>query len=514
MAVRVSQQMMFTNFLNNMNFSLSSLMDLNEQASSQKKVNRPSDAPVAASQILQYRTQLRSLEQYDRNADIAQGWLRQADSTLTQVSTVLTRVRELAEQAATGTLSKTNRTQVGFEVRQLFNQLITLANTEYEGQHIFAGHKTSQAAFVESLAVTTNDPGTSQIFDIQGASDKTIVVQFLASGAVGADNLSFRYSRDGGDTWTQGMLASNSNILDLGGVRVTMQTGSVVRQVDTTRMDQSVTADGTVNGTWLWVRPTAEYKGDFEDPNNIRVDRFGTSTFEGTAQGFFKQDVMVKVDSVSSGAVISYSYSLDRGLTWSSGNTTPLTAASNATLPIPGGFLQLSNAGAGTLTAGTQFMVRPQRAQIFYEISPGERIAVNNIGKDVFGGVYKETPCATSCTAAFDGDARNMFEVVGKLVGYIETNNQSGIQECLADLAKASEQVLTAAANVGGRENRLETAKSMIANLTLNKSERLSNIEDADVAELMTRLAMQQIVYESVLKSSSTIMRMSLMNYI
>ncbi len=159
-------------------------------------------------------------------------------------------------------------------------------------------------------------------------------------------------------------------------------------------------------------------------------------------------------------------------------------------------------------------MVRPRRAKIYFEISAGETIAVNNIGKDVFGGIYKQSPCASNVTPAFGGVAKNLFESLGKLIGYVETNNQSGIQRGLADISVAHEHVMTVAASVGGRENRLEITSNMLTSLIYNKSERLSQIEDVDVADLMTQLSQQQLVYQSVLKSSSMIMQMSLLNYI
>jgi flagellar hook-associated protein 3 FlgL len=67
---------------------------------------------------------------------------------------------------------------------------------------------------------------------------------------------------------------------------------------------------------------------------------------------------------------------------------------------------------------------------------------------------------------------------------------------------------------VGGRENRLTVAEGLVENLKLNEKERMSSIEDADVAELMTQIAQGQIVYESVLRSTSLIMNMNLMKFI
>ena len=53
-----------------------------------------------------------------------------------------------------------------------------------------------------------------------------------------------------------------------------------------------------------------------------------------------------------------------------------------------------------------------------------------------------------------------------------------------------------------------------MSNLTLNENERISSEEDIDIGELMTKLSMQQTVYQAVLKSSSMIMQMNLMSYI
>lgn len=510
--MRVSQKTLYSHHLNNMNTSLASLMELNIKAASQKDINRPSDNPAGTAQVMSYRHQLTQLEQYRENVDTARGWLGLQDNTLMQVNTVLTRVKELAEQAASGTYDKSNREQIGFEVREQFEQLIQLANTEFEGKHIFSGHKTEKAAFTYGLAVTSNDPLLSNAaFSISGASESTTLVQFLSSGAVGVNTLDYRYSIDGGDTWATDTLTPPDRQLNLGGVRVDMASGASVTAVDTTVQDTSEN-----NGTWLWVRPTAVYQGD--DKDVIEVDSFGgTGVVRGNAQGFFQQDIMVRIDNTSAVTLdqqIEYSYSLDKGITWVTGNTVSNAATpGSASLLIPGGYLDLLSNGGNTLAAGQQFIVRPRRADISFEISPGERITVNGVGKDIFGGVYRE-PYASNASTPYGGDQRNMFEVVGRLVGYIETNNQSGVQEALEELRGASEHVMTQAARVGGRENRLETADNILSSLEINKKERKSAIEDADVSELMTQIAQQQIIYEAVLKTSSQVMRMSLINYI
>lgn len=507
MSYRVTQRAMYSTMVDNMNGSLAKLMELNQQSSSQKRINSPSDDPAGAAQVVRFNMSISSLTQYQTNVDTATGWLAQADSTLSSVSTVLTQIRTLAEQAATGTMSATNRQEVATEVRGYFEQLIGLANTEYDGQQLFGGQKTSSSAFVAALAVTPNSSDASSSYSVTGSSSTSIVVQFLSSGAVGgAQDLSYRYSKDGGETWTTGTLAAGETTLDLNGVKVEMQAGGTVHAVNT-----ASTSGNASNGTWLWVRPTALYQGD--DNDSFSVTRFGQQTIAGTASGDISQNVYVRIDSNSTlSGTISYSYSTDKGQTWVTGNT----ATGNGTtadLNVPGGYLTLTTSNAGAaLSSGDQFVIKPSDADIKMEISEGQYITVNNVGKDVFGGVYNASCIASSASMALTSDT-NMFEVIGKLVGYLETNNMDGVQKMLAALDTVQEQVLSVAADVGGRENRLSAQTTILESLSYYQTEQLSAVEDVDITELLTKLASQQIAYQSVLKSTSTIMGMSLMDY-
>jgi len=516
--------MLFNTYISNMNTSLTNLVETNIQAQTQKKVNRPSDDPVGMARILDHRETLATVKQYRDNIDTAKGWLSLSDTTLTQVSTILTRAKELAEQGASGTLTDDNREQISYEARQLFQQLVSLANTEYEGKSIYAGHKVEDNAFAERLWMTTNDPNvSSQDFTITGSAEKTIVVQFLDNGVIGTDpNIRYRYSKDGGDTFVDGVLTGTSNTLDFGGVTMTLENGTPVKE----------TAAGNTNdtdGTWMWIRPTAVYKGDDEDA----IDVVGMNTDLGggrtKAEGSFSKDVVVRIDNTTDlASQIDYSYSLDGGVTWTDGNVkTADGVASNAVLTIPGGTLTIfSNTGGGgtnALGSGAQFVVHPDTAAMNVQIQENEYVRINDVGKDIFGGVYQQ-PGATEASVVFSGDSmlvgsnntatQNMFETMGNLVAFLETNNQTGVQQCLESLNLSQKHILTKAADVGGRENRLAVADQVLSSLELNEKDRISHIEDVDVGELMTKLSQQQIVYEAVLKSSSMIMKMKLLDYI
>lgn len=519
--MRVSQQMLFNTYVSNMNRSLTDLVDSNIKAQTQKKVNRPSDNPVGMARILDHRETLATVKQYRDNIDTAKGWLSLSDSTLLQTSTIVTRAKELAEQAASGSLSADNREQISYEARQLFQQLVSLANTEYEGKSIYAGHKIDQNAFEQKLWMTTNDSNvSSSSFSIEGNADRTIVVQFLDDGNIGGGlDIDYRFSKDGGKTFTTETLAAGDLTLDLDGVTMTLESGTQVAA-------NSDTDTNDATGTWMWVRPTAQYMGDDEDA--VNVTGLNTSLGGGLtkAEGEFNGDVTVRIDAATTlDADISYSFSTDGGVSWTSGNVKSADGvSSNAVLSIPGGTLTIhSNAGVNVLASGAQFLVRPDSASINLQIQENEYVRINDVGKDIFGGVY-EAPGASGASPAFNANSmltgsnasptENLFETMGNLVAFLETNNQSGVQEALASLQLSQQHLLTRVADVGGRENRLSVADNVLSSLELNEQERISHIEDVDIGELMTQISQQQVVYQAVLKSSSMIMKMNLLNYV
>lgn len=514
--MRVSQQMIFTNFINQFNHNARNLIDLNIQASSQKRINTPSDDPVGTARVLDYRHNLTRIGKWRDNIDTARGWLGLADETLLQVSTNLTRLKELGQQGATGTLTADNREQISFEARQIFKQFISLANTTYQGNSIFAGHNIDENAYQERLWLRSNDESiedTSWSLTPESGVDDTILIQVTSSGAAGSDVISYRYSTDGGDNFTDGTMASNATSMNVGAVSIELEAGT---EFSPTALDDT----NDTSGTWLYVYPTAEYKGDNNE--GVWVDDLGVDPSSGaslsiSAQGTFSNNVSVRIDNTSNASLdenIQYSYSLDGGATWVEGNTASNGNPSELTLSLPGGLITIASNGGNTLQAGGQFVLRPSTANIEVQISANEDVPINSVGLDIFGGVFRRPGSEDAEIAFASNTQKNLFDAVGRLVSSLETNNQQGVQKALDAIDQVQSEVMVQAADIGGRENRLEIADNVLSGLEINDTQRMSRIEDIDVGELMTNLSQAQIAYESVLKSSSNIMRMSLTKYI
>jgi flagellar hook-associated protein 3 FlgL len=162
MSSRITQGMMSTQLIRNLNQNMSRLDNLQNQLSTGRKINKPSDDPVGISYSMRYRSELSANEQYQKNADTALSWLNNTDTTLGQVGNVLQRVRELSVQAANGTNPLMALDAIKEEVIQLHTQLKDIGNTDFNGKFIFNGEMTDIPPYGLATIVDT-DHGVSQI---------------------------------------------------------------------------------------------------------------------------------------------------------------------------------------------------------------------------------------------------------------------------------------------------------------------------------------------------------------
>lgn len=155
--MRITQSMMSDRMLRNLSNSYSDLNKYSEQLSSGKKITKPSDDPVVATKGMSYRTEVRDVEQYKRNLSEAQSWIDNSDSALSNATSALQRIRELAVQASNGTYEEGQRGNIAEEVDQLKEQLATIANTQVNEKYIFNGSATNTAP------VAINEDGSATV---------------------------------------------------------------------------------------------------------------------------------------------------------------------------------------------------------------------------------------------------------------------------------------------------------------------------------------------------------------
>lgn len=178
--MRVADTQIYGTLLGNLQRSRLQIMNAQEQISSQKRVQRPSDDPMAFGEIVLDKTALSQSQQWIRNIEFGQARIDAADKAVSQAQELVTRIRELTIQGASDTTSAQGRGAIAQEVRQLHRQLIQVANTEVAGQSIFAGTETD----VRPYSITTGDTvvyaGNSETQSVAVSENQT--VQILIPG--------------------------------------------------------------------------------------------------------------------------------------------------------------------------------------------------------------------------------------------------------------------------------------------------------------------------------------------
>ncbi|WP_028273279.1 flagellar hook-associated protein FlgL [Atopococcus tabaci] len=145
--MRVTSSLMSKSYLRNLNHNTNKVLKYQEQLSSLKEVNRPSDDPITVSKIMDLNNSITQNEQYETTIDDAIDWTNVQDSALANATNSMQRVRTLVQSAANGTMNTEDRKAVKAEVEAEIGTLVDSLNTSFGGRYVFAGANTTDAPF-------------------------------------------------------------------------------------------------------------------------------------------------------------------------------------------------------------------------------------------------------------------------------------------------------------------------------------------------------------------------------
>jgi flagellar hook-associated protein 3 FlgL len=187
---RITPLMTSAQLLANIN-SLQNQMDTTqEQLSTGKTINQPSDNPYGASLAVQLNTSLSGLSDYSNSVTDGTAWTSAASSSLTNIQSMVQRVQELVIGASNGSQSASDLKATGAEVSQLTDAIKQEANTQYNGQYIFSGTSTSTAPYSTATgdvyqgntAAVTREIGPSSSLQVNAD-----ISSLLGSGSTAGD---------------------------------------------------------------------------------------------------------------------------------------------------------------------------------------------------------------------------------------------------------------------------------------------------------------------------------------
>ncbi len=146
--MRVADKMNFDQVNRNLSKNRKEMAELQNQAASQKTVNKPSDDPIASARVLGARVDLSGNSQFNKSLGYAKSFLEFTDQSLGELTENLIRAKELAiSQANDASASGQSRRVVAREIQQIYNQLVQIGNRKMGDRFIFGGFKTQQVPF-------------------------------------------------------------------------------------------------------------------------------------------------------------------------------------------------------------------------------------------------------------------------------------------------------------------------------------------------------------------------------
>ena len=146
--MRVTDKMGYNQVTSNLQKNRLDMADLQNQAASQKRINKPSDDPIAAARVVGARSEEKMNRQFLKNIDLAKGFLEASDQSLSELAENLMRAKELTIQAANdpGGGPETRRISA-LEVEQIYNQAVQIGNRKLGERYIFGGFQTTSSPF-------------------------------------------------------------------------------------------------------------------------------------------------------------------------------------------------------------------------------------------------------------------------------------------------------------------------------------------------------------------------------
>jgi len=245
-----------------------------ERLSSGMRINKGMDDPSGLSISEGMRAQLRGLSVGTRNAEQGTNLIQTAEGALNEVSAMLLRMRELAVQAASSTISDSNRLSINSEVTQLMAEIDRVANsTTYNGTSLLSGFGNT---------VSTDTTASTSL-----VSATTGLTQAILSGAQAGTYIFVDAASDSEVTIGNGTVTQTVRIgTVLDGDTVATGTTALVnfdRLGIAIALNDNYT-DGDLDGTTLLI--SAGTGGDLQvGPNASSVDRISVTLEDMRATG-------------------------------------------------------------------------------------------------------------------------------------------------------------------------------------------------------------------------------------
>jgi len=550
--MRITNNMLINNMMGFVNNNLTRMDKLQTQLATGKKISVPSDDPIIAAKALKLRTDVSEVAQYKRNSEDANSWMDITESSMGMIVDVLQRSRELAVQAANGTMTISDKEKIQKEIEQQRGELIHIANSTYAGRYVFSGYSTDTPLMNEdgtyASSVASNDTAIvkSGLIDLtQTPINSTRNFQICLDGTNYRNVIIPANNYDGVtndlDTLAADIESAVTSYPELSDIKVVNDNGRIQFSLKNTLdpngnrlklyLKEGATDDllqdikiktDAVTGITVSKSEDITYQIGISDSLNINV--LGTQLFGSGVKndmGGFMVQFDRFIDSLTFPGKVSYIKgqkivgSASSPLDLSNNNqfnikVDGMGAYSTITIPDPGGYTFDGTAGKtlDDMVNSIQTLINADAS-----LSAANVKVINDDGRITFS--CDEGRKITFQEGPYNNNALSALRLYTDLNKTVESKTgNEGINQALTELEDLRNKVMSIRSDIGARVNRIELTLNRLENDNVNFTQLMSENEDADMAETIMNLKNEENVYKSSLAGGARIIQPSLMDFL
>lgn len=484
-----------------------------ERLSSGLKINRAADDAAGMAISQKMRTQIAGLEKASNNASDGISVIQTAEGALSEVGSMLQRMRELAVQASNGTNTEDDRKAIQKEIDQLSEEITRISDTtEFNTKKLLNGDidrksyssdssvklvSLSDSVGVGSYVVNVITAPTQTKIDANNAMDMTVTasgtfcingeeIEIAESDSADViyqkirdlgDSMNIKVSNNGGVlSFTSTEFGSDHKIeIQCGNNDIAKKLGFNTTSVNAVRGEDAKISYGT--GTTYIANDNGTYKevslGVYANANSTKYKE------DPAAQGTYIEDPAGTHVKASDGSYVTIAQAT---LGKSDKSYTMVESQFNTTATMS------SDGKEITITDHNGFSMK---IEIDEKATAGEAIQIDvlssgpmilQIGSNEGQTMEVRIPQVTPKTLGIDN---------------VNMTTQEGAEKAITKLDSAITEVSSIRAKLGAYQNRLEHSIANLDTTGQNMTEALSRVEDTDMAEEMAQYTQMQVLSQA-----------------
>lgn len=484
--MRITNTMMTSNTMRNVNKSKNNLYTTEQQMSSQKKIAKPSDDPIVAIRALSLRTSLTEVQQYlKKNVPDAEAWIKLTETSLDNMNGIFEDIYGYCNQGSTDSFTLDNREAIVECIDQLKAALYAEGNAACAERYVFTGYRTDVALTFQNDFETGVSYQIDQTF--KGADFTT--AKYMKS-SVDIDNVAAIAAADTPETETVYRLrlgysdcsAAVPPVIEVGG-----NAYANVQTVSAKELEALISTAGLQNDTAYYVYDKGEVA-------------FSNDTYE-TLKNEDDISVSFQKDGFKKGDIRPEHYFDCRDLT----NNVPYTLGDNQDIEYTINFsqsLKVNTRANKVLSYNTARDLDDLMASLTTVGNIEDKIAKL---KEMKGSPIYENN---------QEELDSMISAAEKELDYAKNNMEALFARGMTQMKEYQAVLNAEISDVGSREVRLSLVKSRLTQQETTFKDLKSKNEDMELEDITVEFAAAETIYDAAIATASKTVRQSLLDYL